>query len=135
MTQAKSGAVDHGQRGEAAGVGAQDFKGTSKVTALYNGPLPRRGSLLCLAQRSFPLCIGAVPNAALRNDRVSDFELSIRFAIEPGCVSGTIKLLRNGFADWAKEGHVEAHLFGAIRLGAISKSYQADDKVHKSSEI
>jgi len=81
----------------------------SKVTALYNRPLPRLRSLLCLVQRSFPLCIGAVPNAALSKDCVSDFELSIPFAIEPGCVSGTIKLLRNGFADWAKE-HAEARL-------------------------
>ena len=58
----------------AAGVGAPNLKGASKVTALYNWPLPRLRSLLCVAQRSFPLCVGAVPNAALRKDRVSDFE-------------------------------------------------------------
>ena len=52
-----------------------------------------------IVQRTFPLCIGALPNAALRKDCISDFELSIPFAIEPGSVSGTIKLLRNGFAD------------------------------------
>jgi hypothetical protein len=26
-------------------------------------------------------------------------------AIEAGCIAGTIKLLRWGFADWANEGH------------------------------
>jgi len=51
--------------------------------------------------------VGLVPNAALRKDRVSDFELFIHFAIEAGRVPSTIRLLRNGFADWAKEGHVE----------------------------
>ena len=71
----------------------------------YKRPLPRLRSLLCLAQRSFPLLVGVVPNAAIRKDSVSNFELSIRFAIEAGCVPGTIKLLRNGFAERAKEGH------------------------------
>jgi hypothetical protein len=46
------------------------------------------------------LTLKSVP---LLKDRVSDFELSICFAIEAGCISGTIKLLRNGFIDWAKE--------------------------------
>jgi hypothetical protein len=62
----------------------------SKVTALYNRPLPRLRSLLCLVQRSFPLCVGAVPNAAILKDRVSDFELSMCFAIEPGCAPSTV---------------------------------------------
>jgi len=57
-----------------------------------------------LAQRSFPLFVGVIPNALLRKDCVSDFELSMRFAIEAGCVPGAIKLLRWGFADRAKEG-------------------------------
>ena len=79
--------------------------GASEVIALYNRPLPRLRPLLCLAQRSFPLLVGVVPNAAIRKDCVSDFELSIRFAIEACCIAGTIKLLRNGFAERAKEGH------------------------------
>jgi hypothetical protein len=74
-----------------------------EVAALYNGPFPRLRSLLCLVQRSFPLRTDVVLNAALLKDRVSDFELSIRFAIEPGCVGSTIKLLHRGFADWTKE--------------------------------
>ena len=48
----------------------------------YNRPFPRLRSLRCLAQRSFPLFVGVVPNALLRKDCVSHFELSIRFAIE-----------------------------------------------------
>jgi hypothetical protein len=79
--------------------------GASEFIALYNRPFPRLRSLLCLAQHSFPLFVGIVPNALLRKDCVSDFELSMRFAIEAGCVPGAIKLLRWGFADWAKEGH------------------------------
>ena len=45
-----------------------------------------------------------VLNAALLKDRVSDFELSMRFTIEPVCVPGTIKLMHCGLADRAKEG-------------------------------
>src|SRR6516162_3725149 len=45
----------------------------SKVTALYNRPLPRLRSLLCLVQRSFPLRGRVVLNAAVLKDRVSDF--------------------------------------------------------------
>src|SRR5215472_4976102 len=84
--------------------------------AVNNGPFPSLRSLLCLAQRSFPLLVGVVPNEAFRKDSVSDFELSIHFAIEAGCVPSTIKLLRNGFADWAKEGYFEAHLLGPFAL-------------------
>jgi hypothetical protein len=75
--------------------------GASEVIVLYNGPLL---SLLCLVQGSFPLLTGVVLSALLRKDCVRDFELSIRFAIEAGCVPGTIKLLHCGFADRAKEG-------------------------------
>jgi len=93
----------------------------SKVIALYNWPFPRLRSLPCLVQRSFPLRGRVAPNAALLKDRVSDFELSIRLAIELGCVPGTIKLLRNGFADWAKEGHVETHLLGPLVLARSAR--------------
>jgi hypothetical protein len=76
----------------------------SEVIAPYDRPFPRLRSLLCLAQRGFPLCVGVVPNAAIRKDCVSDFELSIRCAIEASRVPGTIKLLHCGFANRAKEG-------------------------------
>ena len=93
-------AADRGD--EAAGAVANSLE--LEVAALNNRPFPSLRSLLCLAQRSFPLFVGVVPNAALRKDRVGDFEL-------------------------------RGSSIGAIRLGAISKSYQAVDKVHKSSEI
>ena len=41
----------------------------------------------------------------------------------------TIKLLRNGFADRAKEGHVEAHLFGGF---ALARSKRANMQSPKS---
>jgi len=50
------------------------------------------------------LLADVVLNAALLKDRVSDFELSMRFTIEPVCVPGTIKLMHCGLADRAKEG-------------------------------
>src|SRR5262249_21282209 len=76
----------------------------SKVTALYNRPLPRRRSLLCLAQRSFPLCVGVVLRAPLREHGISDLEVAMRCASVANCVPGTIKLLHcGGLADWAKE--------------------------------
>ena len=76
----------------------------SKVTALYNRPLPRLRSLLCLVQRSFPLRRDVVLNAVVLKDRVSDFEFSMRIAIEPSCIPDTIELMHCGLADWAKEG-------------------------------
>src|SRR4029077_1368466 len=94
----------HGRLKSSTTLALSFCKPRSKVTALYNGPFPRLRSLLCLAQRSFPLCVGVVPNALLRKDCVSDFELSIRFAIEAGCVPGAIKLLHRGLADRPKEG-------------------------------
>ena len=103
-----------------------------EVAALNNGPFPRLRSLFCLAQRTFPLCVGVVPNAPLRKDRVNDFELSICFAIEAGCISGTIKLLRNGFTDWAKEGHVEAHLLGPFALARSARVIRQSAKSIKA---
>jgi hypothetical protein len=97
-------AADYGQRGEAAGVGAQDLKGTSKVTALYNWPLSWLRSLFCLVQRSFPSFAGVVLSAVLRKDSVSNFEIAMGCATVAGCIPGTIKLLHCGLADWAKEG-------------------------------
>jgi hypothetical protein len=103
-----------------------------EVAALNNRPFPSLRSLLCLAQRSFPLFVGVVPNAALRKDRVGDFELSIHFAIEAGCVPSTIKLLRNGFADWAKEGHFEAHLLGPFALARSARVIRQSTKSIKA---
>ena len=71
----------------------------------------------CLAQRSFPLLADVVLNAALLKDRVSDFELSMRFTIEPVCVPGTIKLMHCGLADRAKEGPWQRSILNQL-LGA-----------------
>jgi len=95
-------AKDRAQRGEAGGVGAE--RRELEVAALYNGPFPRLRSLLCLAQRSFPLLAGVVLRAPLPEHGIRDLEVAMRFAIEPRRVPGTIKLLHcGGLADWAKE--------------------------------
>src|SRR5262249_45436926 len=76
----------------------------SKVTALYNRPLPRLRSLLCLAQRSFPLCVGVVLRAPLREHGIRDLEIAMRCASVADCVPATIKGVHyGGLADWAKE--------------------------------
>src|SRR5262249_19770496 len=76
-----------------------------KVSALYNGPFPRLRSLLCLAQRSFPLCVGVVLRAPLREHGFRDLEVAMRCASVADRVPGTIKLLHcGGLADWAQEG-------------------------------
>jgi len=80
------------------------LSGPSKVTALYNRPLPRLRSLLCLLQRSFPLCVGVVLRAPLREHGIRDPEVAMRCASVADCVPGTIKILHcGGLADWAKE--------------------------------
>ena len=97
----------------------------SKITALYNGPFPRLRSLLCLAERSFPLFVGVVLNAAVLKDRVSDFEFSMRFAIEPSCIPSTIKLMHCGLADRAKEGPGQRSILAnGSRLSARSLALQ-----------
>ena len=55
-------------------------------------------------QRSFPLRGRVVLNAVVLKDRASDFEFSVRFAIEPSCIPSTIKRMHCGLADRAKEG-------------------------------
>ena len=67
---------------------------------------PRLSYQLRLAQRSFPLLSGVFHRALLRKDGVGDFEGFMCCAIEADCIAGSGKLLRSGFADRAKEGHV-----------------------------
>src|SRR3974377_250203 len=76
----------------------------SEINGGYNRPLPRLRSLLCLAQRSFPLLSAVVPGPLLCKDGVGDFEGAMRCATEAGFIAGTSKLLRWGFTDRAKEG-------------------------------
>ena len=56
-----------------------------EIIAGYNGPFPRLRSLLCLAQRSFPLLSAVVPGPLLCNDGVGDLEGAISCATEAGC--------------------------------------------------
>jgi hypothetical protein len=77
---------------------------SSKVSALYNGPIPRLRSLLCLAQCSFPLLAGVVLSPLLSKDGVGNFEVAIRSTSVADCIPSTIKLLlHRGLADRAKE--------------------------------
>jgi hypothetical protein len=77
---------------------------SSKVSALYNGPIPRLRSLLCLAQCSFPLLAGVVLSPLLSKDGVGNFEVAIRCTSVADCIPSTIKLLlHRGLADRAKE--------------------------------
>ena len=77
----------------------------SKIVGGYERPFPRLPPLLCLEQRSFPLFAGVVLSALLRKDGIGNSEGAMRRAIVAGCIAGTVKLLRSGFADWANEGH------------------------------
>jgi hypothetical protein len=79
---------------------------SQKVVAGYNRPFPPLSYQLRLAQRSFPLLSGVFHRALLRKDGVGDFEGFMCCAIETDCIAGSGKLLRSGFADRAKEGHV-----------------------------
>ena len=82
----------------------------SEIVSNYKRPFLffRLRSLLCLAQCSFPLLAGVVLIALHRKDGVGNFEVVVGWATEAGCIAGTGKLLRWGFADWAKErsGHI-----------------------------
>ncbi len=77
---------------------------SSEIVAGYERPFPRLRSLLCLAQRSFPLLAAVVPGPLVYKDGVGNFEGAMRRTMEAGGVAGTIKLFCSGFADWAKEG-------------------------------
>jgi hypothetical protein len=54
-------------------------------------------------QRRFPFGAGVV---VINTDGVGNLEVTMRWAMEAGCIGGTSKLLCWGFADRAKEGHV-----------------------------
>ena len=105
---------------------------SSKVSALYNGPIPRLRSLLCLAQCTFPLLAGVVLSPLLSKDGVGNFEVAIRCTSVADCIPSTIKLLlHRGLADRAKErpGHqwpatvVEATLRHKARSWVAGISY------------
>ena len=65
-------------------------------------PPPSLSAMPCATH--LPLRTDAILNAVVLKDRVSDFELSMRFAIEAGRVpSSTIKLMHCRLADRAKE--------------------------------
>src|SRR6516225_6436462 len=67
--------------------------------------LPRLHSLLCFIQRSFPFFAGVLHALLLRKDSVGNLEVTMRWAMETGCVVGARNLLRWAFADWANGGH------------------------------
>jgi hypothetical protein len=58
--------------------------------------------MLCRTPRNFPFGAGVV---LINSDGVGNLKVAVDCAIEAGCITGTIKLLRWGFADWANEGH------------------------------
>ena len=77
------------RRDEAQGIAAN-------VVKLPEGSNPALG-----LNASQPQKQNCADNNNKRNNQLHGSALS--------CVAGTIKLLRNGFADWAKEGHAGAH--------------------------
>jgi hypothetical protein len=80
-----------------------NVRAQSEVIVPYDRPFPRLRPLHCLAQRGFPLLAGVVPSALVRKDCVGNFEGIMSSAKEAGGVPGTVKLLRCGFADRAKD--------------------------------
>ena len=54
----------------------------SEINGGYKRPFPRLRSLLCLAQRSFPLLSAVVPGPLLCKDGVGDLEGAISCATE-----------------------------------------------------
>jgi hypothetical protein len=68
----------------------------------YNRPFPFHRLVLSGTQRSLPFGAGVV---VVNTDGVGNLKVAVHCAIEAPCVLGTSKLLRWGFADWAKEGH------------------------------
>jgi hypothetical protein len=63
--------------------------------------------------RNFPLGAGVV---VINSDGVGNLKVAMDCAIEAGCITGTRKLFRWGFADRAKEGHGLAQAAHAICL-------------------
>jgi hypothetical protein len=62
----------------------------SEIVAGYERPLPRLRSLLCLAQRSFPLLSGIVLSPLLCKDGVSNFEGAMSCATIADGIAGAI---------------------------------------------
>jgi hypothetical protein len=76
-----------------------------EIVAGYERPFPRLRSLLCLAQRGFPLLSGVVLSTLLSKDGIGNLEGAMRRAMIADGIAGAIKLLHYwGFADRAKEG-------------------------------
>ena len=97
----------------------------SKIVGGYNGPLARLRPLLCLAQRSFPLLAAVVLSALLSEDGIRNSEGAMRRAIVAGCIAGTVKLLRSGFADRAKErsGHLSTLVEATFCLSRVYRLF------------
>jgi hypothetical protein len=75
--------------------------------------------VLRCTQRRFPFGAGIV---LINSDGVGDLKVAVACAIKAGYITGTIKLLRWRFADWANESHGKGQTIarrkGQIKLGA-----------------
>ena len=75
---------------------------SEEIPSPYNRPFPFHRLMLRRTPRNFPFGAGVV---LINSDNVGNLKVAVDCAIEASCITSTVKLLRWGFADWAKEGH------------------------------
>ena len=73
---------------------------SEEIPSPYNRPFPFHRLVLRGTQRIFPFGARVV---LINSDGVGNPKVAVGWAMEADCISGTGKLLRRGFADWAKE--------------------------------